>query len=153
MLVTVWSIYAVSGCFCDRSGGDYAALVIVKWGQSAYNNSSIRNVICISICVKGCDAVSVVIVGGNERMGRRYTDLCRKAKVYLQMSGDMRDFGTPDLLVLFTGTASHKMVRSALSKTDTNKTKIARSHSASMAALKSIMEEYFGKELSCQKKY
>ncbi|MBR6744141.1 MAG: DUF2325 domain-containing protein [Clostridia bacterium] len=101
--------------------------------------------------------MSVVIVGGNERMGRRYTDLCRdyncKAKVYLQMSGDMRDFGTPDLLVLFTGTASHKMVRSALSKTDTNKTKIARSHSASMAALKSIMEEYFGKELSCQKKY
>lgn len=91
--------------------------------------------------------MSVVIVGGNECMERRYTELCKsyncKAKVYLQMRGDMRDFGTPDLLVLFTGTASHKMIKCALSKTDERKTRIARSHSASMTALRSIMDEHF----------
>ena len=92
--------------------------------------------------------MSVVIVGGNECMERRYADLCRnyncKAKIYFHMGSDMRDIGTPDLLVLFTGTASHKMVRHALNKTDPDKTKIARSHSASMSALRSIMEEHFG---------
>lgn len=92
--------------------------------------------------------MSVVIVGGNECMQRRYAELCRnyncKAKVYLQMSGDLRDFGTPDLLVLFTGTVSHKMIRCALSKADESKTKIVRSHSASMTALRSIMDAHFG---------
>lgn len=92
--------------------------------------------------------MSVVIVGGNECMERRYTELCRsyncKAKVFLQMNGGLRDFGTPDLLVLFTGTVSHKMIRCALSKTDARKTKIARSHSASVAALRAIMDAYCG---------
>lgn len=66
--------------------------------------------------------MSVVIVGGNECMSRRYVDICKeyncKAKVYPLMSGGMRDIGSPDLLVLFTGTVSHKMIRCALSKTD-----------------------------------
>ena len=68
--------------------------------------------------------MSVVIVGGNECMQHRYTELCRdydcKAKVYLRMSGDLRDFRTPGLLVLFIGTSSHKMIRFALSKIDLN---------------------------------
>lgn len=92
--------------------------------------------------------MSVVIVGGNECMSRRYVDICKeyncKAKVYPLMSGGMRDIGSPDLLVLFTGTVSHKMIRCALSKTDQKKTRVARSHSASVAALKTIMDEHFG---------
>ena len=92
--------------------------------------------------------MSVVIVGGNECMQRRYAEVCRdyncKAKVFLQMNGGLRDFGTPDLLVLFTGTVSHKMIRCALSKTDPRRTRIARSHSASVAALRSIMEAPVG---------
>lgn len=92
--------------------------------------------------------MSVVIVGGNECMTRRYVDLCKeyhcKAKVYPLMKGDLRDFGTPDLLVLFTGTVSHKMVRCALGKTDERQTKVVRCHSSSMTALKQIMEEHFG---------
>ena len=92
--------------------------------------------------------MSVVIIGGNECMSRRYEELCRayncKAKVYPLMSGSMRDIGTPDLLVLFTGTVSHKMIRCALNRTDLKKTRIARSHRASVSALKSIMDEHFG---------
>lgn len=91
--------------------------------------------------------VSVVIVGGNECMSRQYTDVCKsykcKAKLYLKTSRVMGDFGNPDLLILFTGTVSHKMVHNALSRVNES-TKIARSHSSSLTALKSIMDEHFG---------
>ena len=64
--------------------------------------------------------MSVVIVGGNECMAREYKELCKeykcKAKVYPKMSGGMKNIGTPDLLVLFTSTVSHKMVRCALNE-------------------------------------
>ena len=90
--------------------------------------------------------MSVVIVGGNECMIRQYINLCGeykcKAKVYPKMTGGLKNIGSPDLLVLFTNTVSHKMVRCALSETKGSNTRIARSHSSSMAALKSILEEY-----------
>lgn len=90
--------------------------------------------------------MSVVIVGGNECMTRQYINLCGeykcKAKVYPKMTGGLKNIGSPDLLVLFTNTVSHKMVRCALSETKGSNTRIARSHSSSMAALKSILEEY-----------
>lgn len=92
--------------------------------------------------------MSVVIVGGNECMSRRYVDLCKtyrcRAKVYPLLSGSMKDIGSPDLLVLFTGTVSHKLVRHALSKTDESRTRVVRSHSASLSALREIMEAHCG---------
>jgi len=79
-------------------------------------------------------------------MVRQYKDLCGeykcKAKVYPKMEGGLKDIGTPDLLVLFTNTVSHKMIRCALSATKGRNVKIARSHSSSMSALKSILEEH-----------
>lgn len=90
--------------------------------------------------------MSVVIVGGNECMTRQYIDLCGeykcKAKVYPKMTNGLRKIGSPDLLVLFTNTVSHKMVRCALSEAKGSNTRIARSHSSSMAALKAILEEH-----------
>lgn len=90
--------------------------------------------------------MSVVIVGGNECMVRQYKDLCGeykcKAKVYPKMKSGLKDFGSPDLLVLFTNTVSHKMIRCALSETKGRNVKIARSHSSSLTALKSILEEH-----------
>jgi hypothetical protein len=90
--------------------------------------------------------MSVVIVGGNECMVRRYKDLCEKyrckAKVYPKMESGLKDIGTPDLLVLFTSTVSHKMVRCALNETKGQNVKIARSHSSSISALKNILEEH-----------
>ena len=90
--------------------------------------------------------MSVVIVGGNECMARQYKELCSeyncKAKIYPKMKAGLKNIGSPDLLVLFTSTVSHKMVHCALSETKGTGTKIARSHSSSIAALKSILEEH-----------
>ena len=91
--------------------------------------------------------MSVVILGGNECMVRAYKDLCReyqcKAKVYPKMSGAMKNIGTPDLLVLFTNTMSHKMVRCAMNEMKGQKNlRIVYSHASSKAALRSILEEH-----------
>ena len=91
--------------------------------------------------------MSVVIIGGNECMERQYKDLCEEysclAKVFTKMSGGLRNkIGSPDLLVLFTSTMSHKMLHCALSETRGGNTVIARSHSSSMAALKNILETH-----------
>ncbi len=91
--------------------------------------------------------MSAVIVGGNDRMVRNYKDLCKKynckAKVFTQMNGTFKDkIGTPDLLVLFTNTVSHKMVKCALSEAKGQGTQIIRCHSSSMAALKGILDEH-----------
>ena len=90
--------------------------------------------------------MSVVIVGGNECMIRQYKDMCSeykcKAKVYPKMTSGLKNIGTPDLLVLFTNTVSHKMIRCALSEAKGRSIKIARSHTSSMAALRSILEEH-----------
>lgn len=79
-------------------------------------------------------------------MVRQYKELCKeyrcKAKIYPKMNGGLRNIGSPDLLVLFTSTISHKMVRCALSEIKGSATRIARSHTSSMAALKSILEEH-----------
>ena len=63
--------------------------------------------------------MSVVIVGGNERMERRYKDLCEdfqcRAKVFTKPRGGLRDkVGSPDLMIFFTDTMSHKMLLGAL---------------------------------------
>ncbi len=91
--------------------------------------------------------MSVVIVGGNECMVRRYTDLCReyncKAKVYPKMTNGLKEVGSPDLMILFTGTVSHKMVKCALSEIGVG-TKIARSHTSSVSALSNILDAHVG---------
>lgn len=91
--------------------------------------------------------MSVVIIGGNDCMVRRYKDLCKscncKAKVFTQPAADLKNkIGRPDLLVLFTGTVSHKMVNAALKEVEKSNTTIVRSHSAGVSALEKILEEY-----------
>ena len=91
--------------------------------------------------------MSVVIVGGNECMVRQYKDLCKtyqcQAKVFAKMENGLKNkMGSPDLLVLFTNTMSHKMLRFALSETKGQETIIVRSHSSSMSALKNILENF-----------
>lgn len=90
--------------------------------------------------------MSVVIIGGNECMTRQYKELCGKynckAKVYPKTVSALKNIGSPDLLVLFTGTVSHKMVRLALNETKGQDVKIERSHTSSAAALKSILDKH-----------
>ena len=90
--------------------------------------------------------MSVVIVGGNECMARRYVEICReyrcKAKVFPKSPAALKSIGTPDLLVLFTGTVSHKMVRSTLRETRGKAVKIVRCHTSSASALRNILQTH-----------
>lgn len=91
--------------------------------------------------------MSVVIVGGNERMANRYADICKgygcKAKVFTKENGSLKKkMGTPDLLILFTNTVSHKMVISASDEAKRNNIPVARIHSSSAAALHTVLSEY-----------
>lgn len=90
--------------------------------------------------------MSIVIVGGNDCMVRRYIDLCSEykccAKVFTHQSGLKSKIGKPDLMVIFTNTISHKMVHSALKETKGTDTITVRSHTSSLSALKSILEEH-----------
>ncbi|MDO5382832.1 MAG: DUF2325 domain-containing protein [Eubacteriales bacterium] len=61
--------------------------------------------------------MSVVIIGGNECMVREYKKL-------------------------FTGTVSHKMVQNALREVKGLDTRVVRSHTSSMSALRNILENF-----------
>lgn len=88
--------------------------------------------------------MSVVIIGGNECMECRYKEICKKygceAKVFTKESGALKKkLGTPDLLILFTSTVSHKMVFGVVQEAKRNGIPIARSHSSSANALDNIL--------------
>ncbi len=60
-----------------------------------------------------------VIIGGHGRMVREYKEICQnhkyKAKIFTQMKTELdKQIGCPDLLILFTSTVSHKMIRFVL---------------------------------------
>ena len=91
--------------------------------------------------------MSVVIIGGNERMVCQYADICKchgcKAKVFAKEHGSVRKkIGCPDLLILFTNTVSHKMVNTAIQEAKRNNIPVARIHSSSASALHSVLEEH-----------
>ena len=77
--------------------------------------------------------MSIVIIGGNERMVCQYTDICKdygyKAKVFPKENGAIRKkIGCPDLMVLFTNTVSHKMVRCAVEEAGRCNADVIRCH-------------------------
>ncbi len=91
--------------------------------------------------------MSVVVVGGNDRMATRYKDICKsykcKAKVFTQMPADFENqLGTPDLMVVFTNTCSHKMVTRVNQKSQKHAIPVERIHNASVNALRSVLEQY-----------
>ena len=90
--------------------------------------------------------MSVVIVGGNDCMVCRYKNICKKykykAKVFTQVPSDFKSkIGSPDLVVLFTSTVSHSMVRCALKEAQRKNVEVVRSHTSSSNALKCILED------------
>ncbi len=90
--------------------------------------------------------MSVVIVGGNECMECRYKEICSKygfeAKVFTKENGSLKKkMGTPDLLILFTNTVSHKMISGVVQEAKRNGIPIARSHSSSTSALNNIFHQ------------
>lgn len=89
--------------------------------------------------------MSVVIIGGHDRMVSQYKKICRdyncKAKVFTQMTANLKDqIGSPDLVILFTNTVSHKMVRCAVAEAERANANVVRCHTSSQNALGEILE-------------
>ena len=89
--------------------------------------------------------MSIVIIGGHDRMVCQYKKICKeykcKAKVFTQMSANLSDqIGCPDIVILFTNTVSHKMVRCAVVEAERSNAEIIRCHTSSGTALNEILE-------------
>ena len=95
--------------------------------------------------------MSIVILGGNECMERRYKDLCDsyqcQSKIFTKPSGGLRKkMGSPDLMIFFTSTMSHKMLHHANEQAKKKNIRIARCPSSSMAALKNVLDSHAASE-------
>lgn len=89
--------------------------------------------------------MSIVIVGGHERMASQYDNICKEyghnAKIFTKENGRIsKKFGNPDLMILFTNTVSHKMVCSAMQISKKNNIPVERVHSSSICSLKNVFE-------------
>ena len=89
--------------------------------------------------------MSIVIIGGHERMETQYKQICKqykcKAKVFTKMKTDLKNkIGSPDLLILFTSTVSHKMVHCALKEAERYNIRVERAHSSSASALENVLQ-------------
>ena len=90
--------------------------------------------------------MSVVIVGGHDRMVCQYKKICKeykcKVKVFTQMCAKLdSQIGTPDLVILFTNTVSHKMARCAVAGAERAGAGIVRCHTSSGSALNEILSQ------------
>ena len=90
--------------------------------------------------------MSIVLVGGHDRMHSEYMGICSKrghdVKVYTQMPTKFdKVIGSPDGIVLFTSTVSHKMIHTAVKEAKRKKIPVFRSHSSSGASLGRLLDE------------
>ncbi len=89
--------------------------------------------------------MSVVIVGGHDRMVCQYKKICKahkcKAKVFTKKAGNLgNQIGSPDAIIIFTNTVSHQMVKSAVVEGEKANADIIRCHTSSGSALNEILE-------------
>ena len=92
--------------------------------------------------------MSVVIIGGHDRMHCRYKEICKKygckCKVFTQCPANFRgQIGCPDMVVVFTGTVAHKMVMTASQQAQKTGAYVKHCHSSSACALNEVLSEYF----------
>ena len=93
----------------------------------------------------GCPAMGAEeLEETDERMERQYVNICKKhnckAKVFTRMKGNLKDqIGSPDLIVLFTNTVCHKMVKCALAEAERCNANVIRCHTSSQNALEEIL--------------
>lgn len=93
--------------------------------------------------------MSIAIIGGNDCMVCRYKDICKKykckAKVFTHINGIKNQIGSPDMIIFFTNTLSHKMMECANNATRGKDIKVVHSKSSSKNALINILEEHVAK--------
>lgn len=93
--------------------------------------------------------MSIVIVGGHDRMHCRYKEICKKhgckCKVFTQCPADFKSkIGSPDLVIVFTKTVAHKMVIAASEQATKTGALIKHCHSSSACALQDALAECLG---------
>ena len=92
--------------------------------------------------------MSIVIVGGHDRMHCKYKQICKKygceCKVFTQCPANFKNqIGCPDMLIVFTGTVAHKMVNVASVQAEKAGACIKHCHSSSGTALDDALKSYF----------
>lgn len=90
--------------------------------------------------------MSIVVIGGNERMESCYKSIAKsfgyKTKIYTKMSRKMsKSIGSPDAIIIFTSTVSHKMTMKAEEEARRQNIPILRSHSSGKVAFENCVKE------------
>lgn len=90
--------------------------------------------------------MSVVLIGGHDRMHSEYKGIGKKngfkLKVFTQITPKFsKSIGSPDAIVLFTNTVSHKMVNTAVREAKRKNIPITRSHTSSSNSLDEILQK------------
>lgn len=91
--------------------------------------------------------MSVVIVGGHDRMHCRYKEICKKygmkCKVFTQCPATFSSrIGNPDIVIIFTGTVAHKMVNIASEQAQSSGAVVKHIHSSGACALEGALAEF-----------
>jgi len=90
--------------------------------------------------------MGIVIIGGHERMVNDYKSIAKtlgyKAKIYPKMPPKFnKAIGSPDGIVLFTSTVSHKMTMTAVQEAKRQNIPVVRCHNSSKVALKESIKQ------------
>ncbi len=90
--------------------------------------------------------MSLVIIGGHERMERIYKETCKKygcrAKIFTKHIGNLdKRIGNPDCIVMFTDVASHKLVNTTLKISKKKNIPSLRLHNSSIQTLETALTE------------
>ena len=94
--------------------------------------------------------MSIVIVGGHDRMHCRYKEICKKygckCKVFTQCPANFKNqIGSPDMVVVFTSTVAHKMVRTASEQAEKTGARVMHCASSSTNALNEALTGFLQK--------
>tara|TARA_B100000965_G_C19030408_1_gene515060 strand:+ start:239 stop:526 length:288 start_codon:yes stop_codon:yes gene_type:complete len=94
--------------------------------------------------------MSVVIIGGHERMERIYRDTGKKhgckIKVFTKMKGDLcKRIGNPDYIVMFTDVVSHKLVNTTMKLSKKKNIPNLRLHNSSLQTLENALVQMTSK--------
>lgn len=88
--------------------------------------------------------MSVVIIGGHERMERIYKNIGKKSgckiKVFTKMRSDLdKRIGSPDYIVMFTDVVSHKLVNTGMKISKKKNIPSLRLHNSSIQTLENAL--------------
>ena len=92
--------------------------------------------------------MSIVIVGGHDRMNCRYKEICKsfgcKCKIFTQCPANFQNqIGSPDVIIVFTKTVAHKMLNVATVQAEKTGAAIMHCNSSSSCALNDALKCFF----------